>query len=80
MGAAPYQVLRGVVVRSGQHAWPGETLELDAAEGDPLCIGPLAVLRRLDGVGPASEAPAPALPDGDAKEAKPRRKRLPTGR
>ena len=62
MASAQYEVLRGVVVRSGQHIWPGETVELDAAEGDPLCVGPLAVLRRVEAATPVVPEPVAAPP------------------
>lgn len=65
---ARYRVLRGCVHHSGRRFWPGEVVELDAAEGDALCIGPLAVLHRLADAEPV-ETPAPEA------EPKPRRRR-----
>lgn len=65
-----YRVLRGVVVASGRHVWPGEWIELDEAEGDALCLQPGAVLARVP------EAPPTAPEPGSGPPPRPRR-RLP---
>jgi hypothetical protein len=60
---ARYQVLRGVVHHPGGIAAPGETITLDPAEGDPLCVGRDAVLAALPEpvTEPAIEPVAPAV-------------------